>query len=198
MSDIRICFLGDSFVNGTGDPTYLGWTGRVCAAMASPQRTLTHYNLGIRGNSSEQIEARWQAEVNLRVTADCQTKVVFSFGTNDNRIEKSQFLVKPKDSVACARRILTQAKSQFPTLLIGPPPVADSAMNRLISSTSETYATLCLDIDVPYLEIYQPLSANELWMEEVALVDGAHPAAAGYAALSQLVLEWSAWQDWFI
>jgi hypothetical protein len=28
--EIRICFIGESFVNGTGDPEFLGWTGRVC------------------------------------------------------------------------------------------------------------------------------------------------------------------------
>lgn len=26
----RIFFIGDSFTNGTGDPTGLGWVGRVC------------------------------------------------------------------------------------------------------------------------------------------------------------------------
>jgi hypothetical protein len=26
LSEIRICFVGDSFVNGTGDPQCLGWT----------------------------------------------------------------------------------------------------------------------------------------------------------------------------
>lgn len=27
---MRICFIGDSFVNGTGDPECLGWAGRIC------------------------------------------------------------------------------------------------------------------------------------------------------------------------
>ncbi|WP_205762521.1 hypothetical protein [Magnetospirillum aberrantis] len=31
IADMRICFLGDSFFNGTNAPTCLGWTGRVCA-----------------------------------------------------------------------------------------------------------------------------------------------------------------------
>ncbi|HZC55143.1 MAG TPA: hypothetical protein VE396_03730 [Xanthobacteraceae bacterium] len=29
---IRICFFGDSMVNGTGDDACLGWVGRICAA----------------------------------------------------------------------------------------------------------------------------------------------------------------------
>lgn len=30
--DICICFVGDFFINGTGDSAYLGWSGHVCAA----------------------------------------------------------------------------------------------------------------------------------------------------------------------
>lgn len=29
--DIRIGFIGDSLVNGTGDAMALGWAGRLCA-----------------------------------------------------------------------------------------------------------------------------------------------------------------------
>ena len=36
-----------------------------------------------------------------------------------------------------------------------------------------------------------------LWMQEVAAVDGSHPAASGYLALADLVTEWAAWQHWF-
>ncbi len=193
--DIRICFFGDSFVNGTNDPSYLGWTGRICAAMASPRFELTHYNLGIRGNSSEQIEARWQAESALRFTSECDARLVFSFGTNDNRIEANQLLVQPRNSIACAQRILTQAKALHPTLLVGPPPVSDSAMNQRNAESSEAYARLCEQIGVPYLAVHQPL-LNESWMREIT-ADGYHPAAAGYAALADLVLQWPAWQAWF-
>ncbi len=196
MRDIRICFFGDSFVNGTGDPTFLGWTGRVCAAMASPDYELTHYNLGIRGNHSEQIEARWQAEAVLRLPADCDARVVFSFGTNDNRVEAGKMLVEPQNSVECARRILTQAKAQFPTLLIGPPPVADPDRNQSQWASSLAYAELCAALEVPYLDSYQPLSKNAIWQEEIA-ADGFHPGAAGYAAWAELILQWPDWQRWF-
>lgn len=32
--DLRICFIGDSFVAGVGDETALGWTGRLLARSA--------------------------------------------------------------------------------------------------------------------------------------------------------------------
>lgn len=197
IKDIRICFFGDSFVNGTGDPTYLGWTGRACAAAASPTHSITHYNLGIRGNTSQQIENRWQVEANLRLSATCDARIVFSFGVNDTRIESGSVLVDADSSITTARRLLARAKTQYPTLLVGPPPIADPAANIRIEQTSQAYARLCAEIEVPYLETYQPLSQNLLWMQEVALVDGAHPAAGGYEVLASLIEKWPAWQNWF-
>ncbi|MEM8504350.1 MAG: GDSL-type esterase/lipase family protein [Cyanobacteria bacterium P01_D01_bin.1] len=197
MKDIRICFFGDSFVTGTGDPTYLGWVCRACAAMTSPYYQLTAYNLGIRGDTSEQIEVRWLAEAAKRFPDDTDNRVVFSFGTNDNRVEDGIRFVEGKDSVLCARRILTQAKEMFPALLIGPPPVADENMNYRAEEVSERYSDLCAELEVPYLDVYRSLRANALWMQEVAAVDGSHPAASGYLALSQLITQWSAWQSWF-
>ncbi len=195
MTDTRICFFGDSFVNGTGDPAYLGWSGRVCAAMAHPG--LTYYNLGIRGNTSEQIEARWPAESTLRFDADCVPRLVFSFGVNDNCIEDGRLRVDAKRSIDCARRILTQAKRQYPTLLVGPPPIADETVNDRTVVTSVAYAALCDQLAVPYLETYRSLRQNQIWMNEAASGDGSHPGAAGYEAFSQLVLDWAAWQEWF-
>ncbi|MEM6453122.1 MAG: GDSL-type esterase/lipase family protein [Cyanobacteria bacterium P01_D01_bin.105] len=194
MADIRICFVGDSFVNGTGDPEYLGWTGRVCAAVEQP---ITHYNLGIRGNTSQQIETRWQMEAKLRLPSGSDARMMFSFGANDARMDAGAVLVKPRESFACARRILARSKAQYPTLMMGVPPVEDRGMNLRIKEISLAYAEICAEIAVPYLDVFTPLSENLIWMREVALVDGAHPAAAGYRELASIVLEWSAWKGWF-
>jgi hypothetical protein len=43
VTDIRICFIGDSFVNGTGDPLCLGWSGRVCATAIQMGYPITYY-----------------------------------------------------------------------------------------------------------------------------------------------------------
>ena len=197
MSDIRICFFGDSFVNGTGDPAYLGWSGRVCAATAA-SHSLTYYNLGIRGDTSEQIEARWQNEADLRFAVDCEPRLVFSFGVNDNCIEAGRLRVGAKQSITCARRILTQAQARYPTLFVGPPPIEDEMVNDRTVVTSMAYAALCDELAIPYLETYQPLRQNPVWMREVTLTDGAHPGAAGYEAFAQLVLAWTAWRNWFV
>lgn len=83
---MRICFIGDSFVNGTGDPDYLGWTGRICIAARNLGYDITYYNLGIRGDTSADIKARWLREISCRLKAEYDSRIVFSFGINDTTI----------------------------------------------------------------------------------------------------------------
>jgi len=59
MTTLRICFVGDSLTNGTNDEEFQGWPGRLCAAECARGHELTHYNLGVRAETSEQIEKRW-------------------------------------------------------------------------------------------------------------------------------------------
>ena len=61
-TDIRICFVGDSLVNGAGDPECLGWTGRICAGARGDGYDVTYYNLGVRGQTSADIASRWHEE----------------------------------------------------------------------------------------------------------------------------------------
>jgi lysophospholipase L1-like esterase len=67
MGAARICFVGDSFVNGTGDPECLGWTGRICALACQKGHDVTYYNLGVRRETSTDIATRWRDEVSRRL-----------------------------------------------------------------------------------------------------------------------------------
>jgi lysophospholipase L1-like esterase len=196
-SDIRICFVGDSFVNGTGDPECLGWTGRVCAVACHQSYKVTYYNLGIRRETSADIRDRWQAEVERRLPETCDRRVVFSFGVNDTTVENGRRRVEPRDSVENARQILTQAKRSLSVLMVGPAPVADAEQNQRIGDLSVQLAELCQELEVPFLEIAGPLQASSVWIPEAIANDGAHPRAAGYGELAELVRSWSAWRDWF-
>ena len=195
---MRICFLGDSFVNGTGDPDCLGWVGRVCAAARHQGVDLTAYNLGIRREMSAELAARWQGEVALRLPPDVDGRLVFSFGVNDTTLEEGearQPRVAPAESLTNARSILVAARRR-PILLVGPPPVAQFPRNRPIARLSAALAELCDELAVPYLDTYTPLSSSPVWMSEVALGDGSHPGAGGYAILASLVQRWVAWRAW--
>lgn len=193
IGDMRICFLGDSFVNGTNDPTCLGWTGRVCALARQRGHDVTHYNLGIRRDTSRDVAARWQAECAARLPPDVPGLLVFSFGVNDCCDDGAGCRVKMHDTVDTARAVLSEAIRRHPVLMVGPPPIADDTANTRIRTLSPALAALCETLGVPFLDVFSPLSTHETWRIETAADDGAHPRAAGYAALAELVAAWPAW-----
>ena len=79
LPEVRICFVGDSFVNGTGDPECLGWTGRICVNANKKGYDITYYNLGIRRDTSTDIAKRWLQEVSLRLPKEYDGRVVQHF-----------------------------------------------------------------------------------------------------------------------
>ena len=87
MAVLRIAFLGDSMTTGAGDPTMLGWVGRVCAGAWGRGHDVTAYNLGIRRDTSADIHARWREEVAARLPPEHPRALVFCFGVNDCVLE---------------------------------------------------------------------------------------------------------------
>ena len=193
--DHRICFVGDSFVQGTGDATGLGWTGRVAAAGRAAGHDLTAYNLGIRRDTSADIAARWQAECDARFRVACSPYVVFSFGANDMTADDETLRLPMPASIANFRNIISGAKARCPTLVIGPPPVGDSAQDVRIFTLCAIYAAIAGEIDIPYLPLAQDLAGDAAWRRAVAGGDGTHPDGTGYALIAERVLNWPAW--WF-
>ena len=194
---MRIGFIGDSFVNGTGDDGCLGWSGRICSNARRRGHDVTVYNLGVRRNTSADIAARWLREARERLPADMDCRLVFSFGVNDCVCETApQRRVAEAETLANARRILTDAKAWLPTVMVGPPPTSEPELNARVGPLCRQFNDLCAELEVPYLPVFDTLAANATWMHEVKAGDGAHPNAGGYEALAALVEAWSPWQNW--
>ena len=111
---IRICFFGDSIVNGTGDDACLGWVGRVCSSARRRGIDLTCYNLGIRRETSTHIMARWQIEARTRLPNQYDGHLVFSFGSNDccPGDDVGGVRVAPKRAIANANAIFVGIRDQ--------------------------------------------------------------------------------------
>lgn len=190
---MRLCFIGDSFVAGIGDPAFQGWTGRLCAGLGGD---VTCYTLGIRRDTSADIAARWRAEAERRLPPPLDGRLVFSFGVNDCVEEDGRSRVAFADSLANARTVLAEAAAWRPTLMVGPPPIADAECNRRIAHLSGALDGLCAGLGVPYLPVFDALARSLAWMAEAATGDGAHPGEGGYKALALLVSAWPAWRAW--
>ena len=196
MSSLRLCFVGDSLVNGTGDPACLGWSGRICASACDAGHDITYYNLGVRRATSTDIHGYWRDEVARRLPAEFDGRVVFSFGVNDTTEVDGALRVPAETTLAQARAILTDAQSTWPILLVGPTPVLDAAHNERIVQLSQHLETLATELDVAYLPVFDVLQRSGVWLDEVRRTDGAHPRDGGYAALAQCVQAWPAWRHW--
>jgi lysophospholipase L1-like esterase len=195
LQDIRIHFIGDSYINGTGDPQYLGWPGRVCAASNGKDVAITCYNLGIRADTSADILRRWQGEVAARRLVPYDARLVFGFGANDCWLIDGQPRVSRAESERNAERILSQARALLPTLMVGPPPGLDADEDARRRDVSAMLKEVAARVGVPYLDVIEGLGAAEVWRTEARAGDQVHPGAGGYAAVAEVVLGWSEW--WF-
>jgi len=197
MVTMRICFVGDSFVNGTGDQECLGWAGRICAEAQRQGHDVTYYNLGIRRDTSADIMGRWCQEVVCRLPQGVDARVVFSFGVNDVTVEDGVPRLELADSIRNARQILGEAKQSYPVLMVGPPPTGDEEKNEDAARLSKELGLARKELDVPYLDVLAALKDSGTWIREAEAYDGSHPRAGGYSELAALVQEWPAWLSWF-
>jgi acyl-CoA thioesterase-1 len=198
-NDIRICFIGDSFVNGTGDEAFQGWTGRVAAALQARIPAITSYNLGIRRDTSRDILARWRMEAERRLPDSCAGRLVFSFGVNDCIEVDGRRRVPWEESLGNAERIIASAAAWKPTLVIGPVPIAlpdHGGLRQAIGDLSLRLAAICAAHRVPWIELFSRLDAEPAWTGDMQQGDGVHPGSAGYVRLAGLVLSWPDWEPW--
>jgi acyl-CoA thioesterase-1 len=196
MAQMRICFIGDSFVSGAYDEECLGWVGRISATARRRKHDVSPYNLGVRGETSTQIARRWRAEAEARQSAQQEGRLVFEFGVNDARDVNGKRQLEAVQSLAAAREILAAAVAWKPTLMVGPPPGGDQARNVRVKALSEEMADLCMLLGVPYFDSYTPLAKSATFVPSTKAVDGTHPNAVGYAEWARAIDGWADWRAW--
>jgi lysophospholipase L1-like esterase len=193
--DVRVCFVGDSFVAGVGDPRHLGWAGRLAAQSHIHGQALTSYNLGIRRDTSADILGRLHTECTPRLPSGSHAGVVLSFGVNDTMFESDGPRVAADASITHLRTMLRQLnKAGWPAMMAGPPAVDDDQHYERIVALDDALAAECDRHAVPYVSVVRQLRKHEAWRREVRAGDGAHPGARGYEALATLLHP--VWDDW--
>jgi len=194
MTDVRICFVGDSFVNGTGDETALGWVGWLCRDAYAQGFPVTSYNLGVRRDTSRDVLRRLEAECTLRLPRDCDGRIVLSCGVNDAMWEAGATRVAFDESIANLTGMLSFA-SHYRCLVIGPPPVDDDAHNARIERLSKAFAEAVQGQGVPFIDLFTPLASDVGYRRLVREGDGAHPGGEGYERMARVISSSPYW--WF-
>ena len=189
--DVRICVLGDSFVNGYGDPKALGWVGRVAARTPADELDLTVYNLGVRGDCSADVLSRWREETARRWRDGTENRLVVAVGHND--VHKGLTLARTRLNLANV--VDAAGIDGLLPFVVGPPPALDAEMNERLRPVVQAQQDVCARRGVPFVDCFTPLLNHEQWYADLAPGDGVHPGQAGYGLLAWLVLH-TGWRPW--
>ncbi len=193
-----VFYFGDSHTLGSGDPEALGWAGRLTAAAAGRGIPITGYNLGVGGETSADVVARFGAELRPRLPAPDagDPRVIFSFGANDTTLEGGAPRCDPERSCGHLTGALDLAADfRLGSFVVGPAAIDDDSQNDRIDRLSDLFRELCAERQVPYVEVSRHLRESNIWRNELRAGDGSHPGAAGYEELARLVLD-AGWMDW--
>lgn len=192
VRDVGMVFVGASTTAGYGDPKGLGWVGRVVARTQHPDLDLTAYNLGIRGNTSGDVVARWAAEAHPRWKDRAERRLVLSVGTADVR----SGMTMARSRLNLANVIDEATNAGIGVFVVGLTPSLDADLNRRIEALADAQADVCSRRGITYVDCFRPLVSHDQWMADLAASpDRAHPGQAGYGLIAWLVLH-NGWNDW--
>ena len=168
---MRICFFGDSFVNGTGDPIYQGWVGRICERARARGHDITAYNCGVRRATSGDIRAHWHREASWRLPPEHPGALVFSFGANDRVIEMGQTRMAESDQYDNLRTILMEAMRHWPTLFISSPRALAADAGGHGAAQAGAFGAICAELGVPFFDGFTASQDFVLWPKEARAGD---------------------------
>lgn len=189
--DIGLCFVGDGFVAGYGDPKALGWVSRVVGRTTTQDADLTAYNLGVRDDSSADVMQRWRSECAPRWAGRSERRLVVGVGARDVPAGVST----ARSRLNLANVLDEAATSGIATFVVGPTPTLDADTNARIEVLAGAQADVCDRRNVPFVDCFRPLVHHDQWLSDLAAGDGVHPGQAGYGLIAWLVLHYG-WQRW--
>ncbi|WP_407653660.1 GDSL-type esterase/lipase family protein [Cellulomonas alba] len=186
---LRLAVIGDELVAGVGDPKGLGWVGRVVARTPAAE-PVTALTLAVPGETSTGLGARWEAEVDRRLSPEADNRLVIGLGRAD--VAAGLSLARSRLNLANVLDVAEQRR--IPAFVVGPPPGAVADGDKL-AELSAAYADVATRRRVPYVDTFAPLATHDQWLSDLASGDGVLPRQAGYGLIAWLVLHtgWHAW-----
>lgn len=196
MSDTpHIAFVGDSLGLGLGDPTTLGWVGRLAMLSARNGKPFVPYLLGVSGDTSTIIREHFASEVERRLLQHIDSRVVLQMGVEDCRILDEKPVLGLRDSILNLKTMLEVAKPHFKVLLVSPPPVYEPGHNSRVLRLVQGQAELARSLHIPFIDVFKPLNTDVQYKRELAAHDKVHPMQQGYEKIFSIVSNDRQW--WF-
>lgn len=157
------------------------------------------YNLGIDGNTTDDLLARVETEISPRIEEDSKTLIIFAIGINDSQYYNAdkKLRIPPKKFKQNIERLISIAQKYTDTIVfleaiavdetkVNPIPWARdrSYKNIYIKKYNKIIKSVCQKNKVHFIEIfrYWMKSDYKKWLE-----DGVHPNSKGHEKIFKKV-----------
>lgn len=195
---MQLLIFGGSQVQGVGDPEG-GWADLIKRwrhqqmFRKGGKYTGGTFNLGVAGDTSEQVLARMKHEIPERRWLDWPMTIVFAGGANSARSREpnGKYDSTPEafaESLREVTALVGQHKAKL--LFVGMTPIDDSltrptaggfyfSLERL-KLFDQVMTRVAQELNVPKVELFDAMLAHKSW-QELLFGDGQHPNQAGHA-----------------
>lgn len=196
MEDINILVFGDSIVYGACDNEKLGWVNRLRQTLENEKSNYYNiYNLGIPGDTTNEIKKRFEFEYKNRCNKDMKNIIFFSIGINDsyiidgkNNVSLETFKDNIIDLINMSKKytenILFMGLSKVNESLVHPVSWDKniSYSNKEIAKFDRELKSICKNNNISYINTFDLLDIEDLQ-------DGLHPTGKGHQKLCDEVLK---------
>lgn len=198
---MRVLVFGDSIAQGFWDAEG-GWVGRLrkyydTQNIERPSDDLpTLYNLGVSGNSSNELLARVDNETKAR-NNDEPLAIIFAIGVNDARTKagknfsdtnlyRQNLAELTKQAREYSEKILFIGLTSCVEELANPVAWGDTGYtNSRIKEFDTALQDFCEQNELSFVEIFKPFREKQAQVE--LLPDGVHPNGEGHQFIADLV-----------
>jgi len=165
----HLIFLGDSLILNPGDPTTIGWTGRLNITAYKKVPSIQYHNLGILNETSKQLFERLETDWSLRFNERDNCHVVLHSGMYDTYARAGKPAVSFGQTVENLTSIFEFLHSKAKCILLGPTPIFDPESNQRIKRLNMSLQELCNKKRVPYINLFSLLQTDVAFKRKMAL-----------------------------
>lgn len=202
----KIIALGDSITYGGGDLRG-GWVQRMrefldknsLSSDANEEPYYTVYNLGISGDTTDDLIERAERELKVRIDEE-ESIIIFAIGINDTQFleKENEHHVSLDKTITNIRNLINIAKKySSKVIFFGLTPVDEKKVtpipwnlnkfyrNQYIEQYNQAIKNICAENNLPFVDmlpVFQNLDYKKL------LLDGLHPNTEGYEEMYKIIL----------
>ena len=189
---MNICIFGASITHGEYDPVNSGWSGLLRKHLDDSDYDTTVYNLGISGNTTQDLLTRMENEA----TARKPKIIIISIGNNDSALSKKLGgpWIPEGQFTTNIQKVILLAKKFTPNIILTgltmmdntkTSPYPEDPDKTYLDERGVTYSQIicsyCKSEEVTYIPLHDTVSKSDLY-------DGLHPNTQGHEKIFYAVL----------